>query len=179
VTPGPLAIALACLERPVLIWRVGRHWLADVPHFYDFVTAKAEQVNGGNAGLALTKHDLRVHRYEIAIAEHILDQKLLARKLDVVLNHRLLQHGEAFCEEWIMMLAIKVHVPPIGFIDLTRHDELQKVCRCLSPSPSLAVCQDTFYHGLLGNLESDMRFRWGISGWLESPMKFSTTHLSI
>ncbi len=159
MTPGPLAIALACLERPVLIWRVGRHWLAHIPHFHDFVTAKAEQVNGRNAGLAWTKHDLRVHRYEVAIAEHMLDQKLLVRKLDVVLNHRLLQRGEAFCEEWIMMLAIRVHVLPVGFIDLARHDELQELYRCLSPSLSPIVCQDTFYHELLGNLESDMRLR--------------------
>src|SRR5216117_2556312 len=62
-----------CLECPVLVWRVSRHWLADVPHFHDLVTTKAEQVNGGNAGLAGAKHYLRVHCYKVAITEHILD----------------------------------------------------------------------------------------------------------
>ena len=79
-------------------------------------------MNGGNPRLPRTKHDLGVHCYKVAIVEDILDQKLLVRKLDMVLNHSLLQRGKAFRKEGVMVLATKVDMPLVRLVDFSCHD---------------------------------------------------------
>ena len=101
------------------------------PHFYDLITMEAEQVNGSNTWLARTPHDVRVHGQQVAIAEHVLNCELLARELDLVLDHRLFQRRKTFRTVGIVVLAFQVDALLISFIDAACHYELQEFHGCL------------------------------------------------
>ncbi len=84
-------------------------------------------MNGHYASLSRAQYDVRVHGNKVAIAKHILNGELLVWKLDMILDHGLLQRRKTCRKEWIVVLTTKIHILSISLINLACHDEMQEL----------------------------------------------------
>jgi len=126
-----ISVYAMTLERPVLIRRIQWHGLAAFPHFYDLFTTESEQVHSRYTPITCVQHNVGVHGHQVAIAQHVLDCELLVRELGVILQHCLFQGRKTRGIEKIVVLALRVDVRLISFIDAACHDELQEFHGCL------------------------------------------------
>lgn len=87
-----------------------------------------------HARLARAQHDVGVYGHHLAIDEHVLDYELLAREVDVILEHCLFQRRKTCGIEGIVVLSPQVDVLLVSFIDAACHDALQEFHGCLFAS---------------------------------------------
>jgi hypothetical protein len=77
---------------------------------------EAEQVHGRYTWFTPTQHDVGVHSHQVTIAQHVLNSELLARELDVILDHRLFQRRKTCLTVGIVVIALQVDVLLVSFI---------------------------------------------------------------
>jgi len=80
-------IAVAALKSTIMIRRIFRQFLRDVPEFDNFVINKSENVNNGHADVPGIHPEARVHGHEIAILKSVLDVKYFMRVCRFVVLH--------------------------------------------------------------------------------------------
>jgi len=76
--------------------------------------------------LARFQDKMGMHGYQVAISQHILDVKLFAGELRVVLLHRCFQRREPSRKEYVVVLAVHVHEFLVSLINLAGHYKLQE-----------------------------------------------------
>ena len=70
---GPIHARRSELEHPVLVGRSLRHWLHDVPVLHHLAALDAQDIDDGDAAVALSEFSVGVDRHKIAVRDYPLD----------------------------------------------------------------------------------------------------------